>query len=685
MKKNPISAIAGWKSAALLALVAMVAAVAFSGVLTNSNAADAQNGPALSAEYAYEFSNDDTDNDLDVTVTLTGYLAPAPADPAITAWYLTVVEDGDDTTPTCQTGAVDGTDGSVGTYAANDLKSSTKYDITAYASDDSSCADDAIATAQITTPSVTLTEDGTVTPGEDKDVTVNLTGRQRFSLSDDGATGSFAANGKTTLTCSDGDNCDRNVATGLMTIRVAVGEESKTGQHLYFTHQTPGATTTSDIVLTVADPEPQPASFSVAPAKGDETAAAGTGTSTIVVTVMDDTTPVAKPYVGDINVSFITPNGKVVCAEDADPQNTCSTSETNADGQATATLSGGVPGTATITVLVGKLGAGSTEVTFFGEAANLAADAPQSSINLGGGAFVTFTVTDADDRPVKGADITQPVVDKVITPDVDDAVAVAVALVQDDDANTADDPPKGAVYCGNDAGTNAAGQCVVRVSSAAEAPAAATRGDHTLNFQLVVDATTTLKAEVVMTVAGPSDSISHDAPSRIDALDEIEVTLTVTDDAGNRVGTQPVSVTKVEGGGAILDGEKGDTANGEAKFTFLASSLEGNVVFVVRSGDARAVITVAVGPEPVVEEEPEPEAPPATWNNQLVSGQNLVVWNGEDGADPSAGSDMGVSAIWSYNTGSGTWDGYFPNAADVPGGNTLTSLSNGDAYFVIVE
>ena len=41
MKNNLISAIAGWKSAAFLALIAMVAAVAFSGVLTSTQTADA--------------------------------------------------------------------------------------------------------------------------------------------------------------------------------------------------------------------------------------------------------------------------------------------------------------------------------------------------------------------------------------------------------------------------------------------------------------------------------------------------------------------------------------------------------------------------------------------------------------------------------------------------------------------
>ena len=709
MKKNPISAIAGWKSAALLALVAMVAAVAFSGVLSSNQPADAQDRPTLKATHAY------TSGTADVVVT-TVSIDTAPADELGTAadgathWNLRIITATgaalDSTSDPTSLAATDNgqcvasTSGSstvspvTGLAAAGvTLSGGTRYTITAHSGDSTAspavCSKtNQVASLSITTPNTTLT--GTtadVNAGKHFDVNLDLGDVSRFSLSDDGAEGSFAANGKTSLTCDDGSPCDLNAATGLMTIRVNVGAASKTGQHLYFGRVT-GTTTASDIVLTVADPAPQAASFTVAPEKGEETAAAGTGTSTIVVTVMDDSSPVAKAFANDttLNVTFITPNGKVTCGNQV-PANTCSTTGTDSEGKATATLSDGVAGSSTITVLVGTLGTGSTEVTFFGPAANLAADAGQSSINLGGGAFVTFTVTDADDRPVKGADITQPIVDKVVPPDVEDAVKVAVALIDDGDAETkADNLPTGSPpYCGSDGGTDAKGQCVVRVSSDAAPPTAASRGAHTLNFNLVVNPTTTLEASVDITVAGPPDSISHDAPARIDTLDEIEVTVTVTDDAGNRVGTQAVSVTKVEGGGAIL-AQDDETANGEAKFTFLASSIEGNVVFVVRSGeDARAVINVAVGPEPVVEEEPEPEAPPATWNNELVSGQNLVVWNGEDGADPSAGSAMGVSGIWSYNTGSGTWDGYFPNAADVPGGNTLTSLSNGDAYFVIVE
>ena len=123
------------------------------------------------------------------------------------------------------------------------------------------------------------------------------------------------------------------------------------------------------------------------------------------------------------------------------------------------------------------------------------------------------------------------------------------------------------------------------------------------------------------------------------------------------------------------------TSDGQAKFTYLAPSGSDTAVFYITAGTGPGTISHTV--EIVVGAASAPES--ATWNKDLVSGQNLVVWNGADGADPSEGAADGVSSIWSYDTGAGSWDGYFPNAADVPGGNTLTSLSNGDAYFVVVD
>ena len=90
-------------------------------------------------------------------------------------------------------------------------------------------------------------------------------------------------------------------------------------------------------------------------------------------------------------------------------------------------------------------------------------------------------------------------------------------------------------------------------------------------------------------------------------------------------------------------------------------------------------VIVNIGAAP----EEAPDAPPATWNDALVSGVQNVVWNGDDDADVADGTAEGVTAIWQWN-GTG-WDGYFPAAADVPGGNTLSTLSNGAAYWVIAD
>ena len=144
----------------------------------------------------------------------------------------------------------------------------------------------------------------------------------------------------------------------------------------------------------------------------------------------------------------------------------------------------------------------------------------------------------------------------------------------------------------------------------------------------------------------------------------------------------PISVVQVEGNGNQDDPPGGMTSDGRATFTFLAPLSEGEAVFLIRAGGPgqviQSTITLAIGGT-----DEAPDAPPATWNNELVSGVQNVVWNGDDGADVADGAAEGVTAIWQWN-GTG-WDGYFPAAADVPGGNTLATLSNGAAYWVIAD
>ena len=429
-----------------------------------------------------------------------------------------------------------------------------------------------------------------------------------------------------------------------------------------------------------------------------------------MVTVKDGAAPADE--VPSHTVTFVTSDGELYCPPveeegdvEAQPRspsigiaNACTT-KTNPRGVAKAKVTRATPGTVTVTILAGKAGTDDVDVTFFGNATEVSASSEQTSVERGGELRVTLTVTDADGRAVVGAKgrVTAPIVNHIEGPS-DGAQGVKVFGLTDETKETVDsgkdpsDPP----YCsGNsenaNAGTNDKGQCVVVVEALADPPA--TGGAWTINFALAsTDAEgkpTTLSESITLTVAGPpSGDIDHDAPERADRRARVTVTLTVTDADGNLVGTQDIEITAVEGDVALLNKDE-KTKNGKASFTFFVqTNATGTGVFLARAGEASTLIEVALGPKPVVEPEPEPApdpGPPLTWNNELVSGQNLVVWNGEDGADPSAGAAEGVTAIWSYNTGSGSWDGYFPGAADVPGGNTLTSLSNGQAYVVIVE
>lgn len=76
-----------------------------------------------------------------------------------------------------------------------------------------------------------------------------------------------------------------------------------------------------------------------------------------------------------------------------------------------------------------------------------------------------------------------------------------------------------------------------------------------------------------------------------------------------------------------------------------------------------------------------------------LSGQwNLVAWAGPDGesvTDALAGSNgcrnditSDVSVVWSYDSATKTWAGYFPANASVPGANDLSMLTAGSGYFI---
>lgn len=179
--------------------------------------------------------------------------------------------------------------------------------------------------------------------------------------------------------------------------------------------------------------------------------------------------------------------------------------------------------------------------------------------------------------------------------------------------------------------------------------------------------------------AGVPATIDHDAADYIEPLSETRITVTVLDEEDVRVGAVPIDIVMVEGDGLFVDRSGSYTSDGRATFTYLAPVSPGEAVFVVQAGDPakgqqiQEIIELVIGPEP----------PPATWNVRLKAGSQTVIWDGEDGAAPSEGVVPGVVAIWHWNGSS--WDCYFRDASDVPGGVTLHSLTNGAAYVVVVE
>ncbi len=683
MKKNLISAIAGWKSAALLALIAMVAAVAFSGVLTSSPVSADEHPTLTLSELTLSGTN------ISGEVTLENLPMDDSDPPVPEDWSFQVEDSAGDDVGACSTvnsSHADGQDLPSGIDVGN------AYEVLAYGSDD--CSGDSIADVALSTPALTdATETQTANPGGHIDVSFAITAtpaRATLVLTSDGAEGTFAATGAAALTCQDNNSCDRSdKVSGLVTIRVNVGEDSKKGQTLYLA----GTAADTAITINIEDPAPKAATFSVAPAKGQETAAADTGESTIVVTVKDDTTPVADSFTGAIDITFITANGQLICGTQ-DPQPSCTVAgELGDDGQASATITGGTPGTATITVVAGKLGAKSTEVTFFGEATSLEASVAEGSINQGDSTFVTFTVQDADGRPVKGAEVDQPAAaaDKVTAPDVEDAVGVTVALAQDDDDDTDDAPPKDSMYCAD--GTNAAGQCVARIDSAVGA-AATTRGEHAAHFQLVVDATDpdkTLTADAVVRVVGSAHDIETDAPETVEPRTRVTINISVYDDEGNLVGGGDVTVVKLEGRGAVLGTTDGKAAltGGEASVQYYATSTDEAVVleFTIGTGDDEVTeIVEIVVAEPVVEAEPEPEPEPEpapTWSVPLAEGWNLVAWLGEDMDVGDAVGDANATAVYAWSQAAG-WTFWFSDSASGVSTDTLSRVSTNQSYFVYV-
>lgn len=608
MKNNLISSIASWKSAALLGLVALIATVAFSGLLSTTQTADA--------------------------LTSDPDLSSGPVPPG-TSVNLTTTSSG------------------VGSLDAN---SYVLWSIS--------------------------------TTGNAKAV--------------------FTHNQSTTLSClnsssttADPTKCDTGTDADAMTVKVKVADDSGDGAILVTATSFADASNKESQVIAVSTAL-VPTALKATVAAGDEAVSVSDATG---VTITGTLTSAAGTGVAGKALRFSTSLGVLTCGNDTEKQE-CTSEVTNASGVATAVLKGSNrPGKATVTVTELASGQkGTVDIVLFGTAAKISVAADQGAIEIGGSTFVVVTVTDSGGNAVEGkkfsgADATTAGPSKTATGLVISHTATKAAVPAAiptcyENVNTDTE----------DGGTNAKGQCVIKVfapkksvdpdgapienidgSNPATVPAKdATRGAHTVT----VAVTATSKATATINVGGPVNSITSDAPERVDPLSETAITVTVWDDEDVPVGAVTIRVDKVEGAGLITSGttkaddpattdkdEATKTSDGQHKFTYLAPR-GGTAVFRVQAGTGAgakvSLIEVNIGDA----------APAATWSATPVSGWNNLTWMGESGASVADNIPEGVTAVYHWNAASQSWDAYFAGADDVPGGMDFSTLTNGASYWI---
>ena len=605
MKTNLISSIASWKSAALLGLVALIATVAFSGVLSTPNSADAATRTLKHDETRITVAPGDT---IRIEAKGTGRLTVTFGDSS---------------------------------------------------SDDSNAP---VATI----PNVDLCYDGAT--GCDKDPATNAIAVET-TVPNSGGSGFVSA----TLAGSGG------FVTQVKVIRVAVG----TGKNILSVTSTPGSFDYSDITYAEYDATTDPITHAQ-------------GVKIWAQTGADGDTVTFKTSQGNLSAT-----SAVTAARDVNGDG--DTADVGEAGWASVDLYGpALPGKATVTATIGT-SSKTVDVTVFGPATKITVEERLNALGVNNqSTMLVVTVKDDGGNPVSGQTFVtgsggsvtvEGPSDKAVaigvSADVDDAVtdkgatspnaAKSIPACNDDDTDI-DSDTTGVQQLFAEDGTNDVGQCVIEVKTNQDTPANAktttTRGAHTITVSLGKDKASD---SVTINVGGPPASITSDAPERVDALDEITVTVTVWDDADVPVGKVAFSAERVSGDG-LVETTATETKNGKASFTYTAGLAGSGAVIRITAGtkgvdQIRDSITIAVGPAPV-------EPPAMTWSADLVSGWNPVSWLGEDGASLADNTPDGVTAIYQYNTASQSWAACFPGAEGVSGGCDISSLDQGGIYWV---
>ena len=582
------------------------------------------------------------------------------------------------------------------------------------------------------------TNAATAAPGDTVQLTVTAELAQATITSTaDGVIASFT-NGGQSIACADGLSCDKDATDdGSVRVDLTVDKDSSEG-HILVEMKRLGIAAPSTVtkVITVSKVslvgslDIKAVSRTIAANDDDTTVAtvASPDPNGTPITVNVKNAAATPAGMNDQSVTLITSLGSLSCDGSTFAQ-ACSVTTANSSstpgvddgeaGWATVLLIGaGVEGVATVTATLSGLTDTET-VTMFGAAKNLTAEPDQNSVEIGGSVYVVLTVTDDAGNPVSGqviSPITTGATKEVVGPEgVDNPVLVvterdtAVRADFTDDAigvgYSKDKPAAGSAAaipaCGEDnsdtdgetsgsqelfatEGTNDKGQCVVYVTAPADDAATttvdetATRGAHTLNFE-VAATPAPLKASAVITVSGAPDHITSDAPARIDPSQEVAITVTVLDDANERVGKVSIEAHKVSGSGLIIDEIAGETNDGQAKFTYLASSTPGVVEFLVRTKAADGSVTAKLAIHVEIGEiAPEVEEAPAVISMTLRAGGFLYAVTAE-GPATTASALFGdaISSAWKYNQDTGVWDVVY-----IPGRSGNFSINTGDILYV---
>ena len=566
-----------------------------------------------------------------------------------------------------------------------DVETGKTYTIAAYAGDDCAAGAAVLGRVQVFIPSVVTTTAVSASPGSSKLITFDTSAwggdaprTGTFRISEDGTgSASFAVDDSEAITCKDGGACDIDAIAGWITLRVNVASDSARGAVYVQRYTRSGgdflvADTDEKTINVAAAASVTRATITASPTS--IAAASGSSGSTLTITVVDS----KGNGLSGRSINVITTNGTLTCGTTSGVLG-C-TVRSGSDGTVQVSLNGANrPGTATVTATSGSVTA-SADVVLYGSPKTISANIAEGSLELGDSTFVVVKVIDSAGNGVSGINPfvagggkapSGPAADSVAvgTSDTVDKAKAGKSAIVDGNRVAANVDTPGCSY-----GTNAKGECVVQVT-ATNAPGTskdASRGTHTVTVQgpeeIKADAR---QVSVNVDVAGPSDSMSHDAPERIDTLTELKVTVTAVDDNGVRVGSVPFLVEQIEGAGSVISSSS-STRDGQASFTFISSTGDGAVTFFVRVGHVTTgnkvnitdTITVQVGDameepdEPAMPEEPEEPAMPEAAS--LSGSGALRIFSGGSVADLGAAAEAacpGGADIW-LQDGDGTWQRY---------------------------